>query len=46
MQLIELFMKNQRKTEVRFFNRSGHFVMREQAAAFNRMLDSFVKANG
>ena len=45
MQLIELFMKHQRKTEVRFLNRSGHFVMREQAAAFNRMLDSFVKAN-
>ncbi|HWG05348.1 MAG TPA: alpha/beta hydrolase [Beijerinckiaceae bacterium] len=45
LQLIELFMKHQRETEVRFFNWSGHFVMREQAAAFNRMLDAFVKAH-
>jgi 2-hydroxy-6-oxonona-2,4-dienedioate hydrolase len=45
MQLIELFMKNQRRTEVRILNKSGHFVMREQAASFNRAIDAFVKAN-
>ena len=45
MQLIELFMKRQRKTEVRLFNRSGHFVYREHPAAFNRMLDAFVRAH-
>lgn len=45
MQLIELFMKRQRKTEVRIFNRSGHFVYREHPAAFNRMLHGFVTAN-
>ena len=45
MQLIELFMKRQRKTEVRIFNRSGHFVYREHPAAFNRMLDAFVRAH-
>lgn len=45
MQLIEMFMKRQRKTEVRIFNRSGHFVYREHPAAFNRMLDAFVRAH-
>jgi 2-hydroxy-6-oxonona-2,4-dienedioate hydrolase len=44
-QLIELFMKHQRKTEVRIFNRSGHFVYREHPAAFNRLLDGWVRAN-
>lgn len=46
MQLIELFMMRQRDTEVRIFNQSGHFVMREQSAAFNRMLDAWVRAHG
>jgi 2-hydroxy-6-oxonona-2,4-dienedioate hydrolase len=45
MQLIELFMKRQRSTEVRLFNRSGHFVYREHPAAFNRMLDAFIRAH-
>ncbi len=45
MQLVELFMMRQRDTEVRLFNQSGHFVMREQAAAFNRMLDAWVSAH-
>lgn len=45
MQLVELFMKRQRQTEVKIFNRSGHFVYREHPAAFNRMLDSFVRAH-
>ena len=45
LQLIELFMKRQRQMEVRLFNRSGHFVYREHPAAFNRMLDSFVRAH-
>jgi pimeloyl-ACP methyl ester carboxylesterase len=43
MQLVELFMMNQRETEMRVFNRSGHFVYREHAAAFNRMLDAWVR---
>lgn len=46
MQLIELFMMKQRDTEVRIFNQSGHFVMREHPAAFNRMLDAWVQAHG
>jgi len=46
LQLIELFMKHQVKTEWRLFNPSGHFVYREHAAAFNRMLDSFVRTHG
>lgn len=45
LQLIELFMKKQRHTEVRIFNRSGHFVYREHPAAFNRMLDGWVRAH-
>jgi 2-hydroxy-6-oxonona-2,4-dienedioate hydrolase len=45
MQLIELFMKKQRDTEVRIFNKSGHFVMREHPAAFNRLLDSYINAH-
>jgi pimeloyl-ACP methyl ester carboxylesterase len=45
MQLVELFMMKQRDTEVRLFNQSGHFVMREQAAGFNRMLDAWVSAH-
>lgn len=45
MQLIELFMRRQRRTEVRIFNRSGHFVYREHPAAFNRLLDGFIRAH-
>ena len=45
MQLIGLFMKKQLRTEVRIFNRSGHFVMREHPAAFNRLIDTYVEAN-
>jgi pimeloyl-ACP methyl ester carboxylesterase len=44
MQLIELFMEKQRDTEVRIFNKSGHFVMREHPAAFNRLIDTYVNA--
>lgn len=43
--LIEMYMRKQHRTEVRIFNRSGHFVMREHPAAFNRMIDEWVKAN-
>ena len=32
-------------TEVRIFNKSGHFVMREHPAAFNRMIDTYVNAH-
>jgi pimeloyl-ACP methyl ester carboxylesterase len=45
MQLIELFMHRQRDTEVRIFNKSGHFVMREHPAAFNRLLDTYINAH-
>jgi pimeloyl-ACP methyl ester carboxylesterase len=45
MQLIELFMEKQRDTEVRIFNKSGHFVMREHPAAFNRLIDTYVHAH-
>jgi pimeloyl-ACP methyl ester carboxylesterase len=45
MQLVELFMTKQRNTEVRIFNRSGHFVMREHPAAFNRLIDTYVDAH-
>jgi 2-hydroxy-6-oxonona-2,4-dienedioate hydrolase len=43
--LIEMFMHKQPQTEIRILNRSGHFVFREQAAAFNRAVDSFVRAH-
>jgi 2-hydroxy-6-oxonona-2,4-dienedioate hydrolase len=42
MQLVELFMEKQRDTEVRIINKSGHFVMREHPAAFNRLIDTYV----
>ena len=45
-QLLEMFMKNQPKTELCLFNRSGHYVYREYAEQFNRALLSFVMANG
>lgn len=45
MQLIELFMEKQRDTEVRIFNKSGHFVMREHPAAFNRLIDTYVSVH-
>lgn len=45
LQLIELFMKHQRKTEWRMFNRSGHFVYREHPAGFNRLLDGFLQSH-
>ena len=41
--LIEVLMKKQRNTEVRLFNRSGHFVYREHPEAFSRMIYKFVK---
>ena len=44
-QLIELYMKHQRKTEVRVLAQAGHFVFREHPAAFNRLVDSFVRAH-
>jgi pimeloyl-ACP methyl ester carboxylesterase len=43
LMLVDIFMRKQRKTEVRIFNRSGHFVMREHPAAFNRLIDTYVK---
>jgi 2-hydroxy-6-oxonona-2,4-dienedioate hydrolase len=45
LQLIELFMKKQRDTEVRIFNKSGHFVMREHPGAFNRLIDTYIDAH-
>ena len=40
-----MFMHKQRNTEIRILNRAGHFVYREQAAAFNRAVHSFVMAH-
>lgn len=41
--LIEMFMARQPLTELRLFNKAGHFVFKEYAAAFNRALDAWVK---
>jgi pimeloyl-ACP methyl ester carboxylesterase len=43
--LFEMLMPKQPKTEVRAFNNAGHFVFREQAAAFNGMLLAYVKSH-
>lgn len=40
--LIEMLMLKQRRTEVRIFNRAGHFVYREHPEAFNGMLLDYV----
>ena len=40
--LIEMLMQKQRDTEVRFFNRAGHFVFREHPRAFALMLQHYV----
>lgn len=40
--LIEMLMQKQAQTEVRYFNRAGHFVFREHPRAFARMLRHFV----
>jgi 2-hydroxy-6-oxonona-2,4-dienedioate hydrolase len=40
--LIEMFMKKQPRTELRVFNKSGHFVFREYPASFNRALHGWV----
>ena len=45
LMLVEIFMRKQRQTEVRIFNRSGHFVMREHPAAFNRLIDTYVSSH-
>lgn len=42
--LIEMLMHKQPLTEARYFNRAGHFVFREQPAAFALMLRRFVAA--
>lgn len=36
--LVEMLMRRQPRTELRLFNKAGHFVYREQAAGFNGML--------
>lgn len=41
--LIEMMMRTQSKTEVRIFDKAGHFVFREQAEGFNGMLHDYVK---
>ncbi len=40
--LIEMLMQKQEKTEVRYFNRAGHFVFREHPRAFALMLRNYV----
>jgi pimeloyl-ACP methyl ester carboxylesterase len=44
-QLIEMFMKHQRRTELCLFNRSGHYVYREYPEQFSRAVLSFVMAH-
>jgi pimeloyl-ACP methyl ester carboxylesterase len=44
--LIEMLMATQPQTEVRVFNRAGHYVYREQSPAFNGMLLDFIKSRG
>jgi len=44
--LIEMFMRKQPKTELRVFNRAGHYLYREQPASFSRLLHSFVDTYG
>lgn len=41
--LLEMLMRKQRQTEFRLFNRAGHFVFREQPAAFARMLRHYFR---
>jgi pimeloyl-ACP methyl ester carboxylesterase len=41
--LVEMLMKKQPQTEVRLFNRAGHYVYREQAEGFNGMLFDWIK---
>lgn len=43
--LIEMLMARQPRTEVRVFNRAGHYVYREQSPAFNGMVLDFVRSN-
>ncbi len=43
--LIEMLMEVQPKTEVRLFNRAGHYVYREQSSAFNGMLMDFIRSH-
>jgi 2-hydroxy-6-oxonona-2,4-dienedioate hydrolase len=43
--LIEMLMRKQERTEVRYFNGAGHFVFREHPRAFNLMLRHYVAAN-
>ena len=40
--LIEMLTQKQEQTEVRYFNRAGHFVFREHPRAFALMLRHFV----
>lgn len=40
--LIEMLMQKQPQTEVRYFNRAGHFVFREHPRAFALMLKHYV----
>ena len=41
--LIEMLMTKQPRTEMRLFNRAGHFVFREHWAAFNGMLLDYIE---
>ncbi len=41
--LLEMLMRKQRQSEFRLFNRAGHFVFREQPAAFARMFQHYFR---
>ncbi|MCW5770301.1 MAG: alpha/beta hydrolase [Rhodospirillaceae bacterium] len=43
-QLVEMYMRRQKRTELCLFNRAGHFVFREYPAQFNRAVHAFVAA--
>ena len=44
--LLEMLVLKQRRTEMRIFNKAGHFVYREHPEAFNGMLLDYVRQNG
>jgi 2-hydroxy-6-oxonona-2,4-dienedioate hydrolase len=44
--LVEMFQQKQPRTEVRYFNKAGHFAFREQPAKFEHMLRHYLAAFG
>jgi 2-hydroxy-6-oxo-6-(2'-carboxyphenyl)-hexa-2,4-dienoate hydrolase len=42
--LVRMFMKHQKETELRIFNRCGHYLFREDPASFSRAVHSFISS--